>query len=481
MRTPRSRARCGGRTGMILGNARLGDGTVDVRIENGVITEVGALGGSDLDAEGRWLVPGLWDQHVHFSQWAQSRQRVDLAAAVSAAEAAAIMAAAPRPPAGLVLVGGGFRDGLWPDVPTAEVLDTVLPDLPVVLISGDLHSCWLNSRAMQRFGATTSLVREEECFAVVRALDDVPEAVLDAWVAEAALAAAARGVVGIVDLEMSWGVDHWIRRREAGLAALRVRTGIYPHLLDRAIEAGLRTGDVIADLVEVGPFKIITDGSLNTRTAFCHDPYPGTADRGLLTVPTDELETWLTRATDAGLRPAVHAIGDDANTLALDVFAHLGVGGRIEHAQLLSDADLARFAALGVAASVQPEHLLDDRDVADHYWAGRTGRAFPLRSLLDAGAQLLLGSDAPVAPLDPWIAMAAAVTRTRDDREPWHPEQRITPDEALAASVETTIAVGQRADLVLVDEDPLAPDGDGLRTMPVALTMLAGRVTHSAL
>ena len=142
----------------------------------------------------------------------------------------------------------------------------------------------------------------------------------------------------------------------------------------------------------------------------------------------------LRRATAAGLDCAVHAIGDRANTLALDAFAATGARGRVEHAQLLGPADLARFAELGLVASVQPEHAVDDRDVADRYWAGRTHRAFAYRSLLDAGAELVLGSDAPVAPLDPWITLAAAVHRSADGRPSWHPEQEIPLDVALAAS-----------------------------------------------
>jgi predicted amidohydrolase YtcJ len=147
----------------------------------------------------------------------------------------------------------------------------------------------------------------------------------------------------------------------------------------------------------------------------------------------------------------------------------------------LAWSDLPRFAALGVTASVQPEHALDDRDVADHYWASRTERAFMLRSLLDAGARLALGSDAPVAPLDPWLAMAAAVGRTREGREPWHPEQTITAGEALAASVRTTVAVGQVADLVVTDLDPVSATAAQLRAMPVSATLLAGSFTHDRL
>jgi predicted amidohydrolase YtcJ len=187
------------------------------------------------------------------------------------------------------------------------------------------------------------------------------------------------------------------------------------------------------------------------------------------------------QAAAAGIEPDVHAIGDHANTLVLDAFEAVRTGGRLEHAQLLATSDYPRFAELGVVASVQPEHAMDDRDVADHYWAGRTDRAFALRSLLDAGAELSFGSDAPVAPLDPWITMAAAVGRSRDGREPWHPEQRITNAEALAASTRSTVAVGQVADLVVTELDPLAVDHEHLRSMPVAATLLAGDFTYNGL
>ncbi len=468
---------------MILSSARLGESVVDVRIADGVIAAVGSVvRGRDesvTDLGGRWVVPGLWDQHVHFSQWAMARKRVDVSAAASALQAAQLIAAAPRPPAGVVQVGVGFRDGLWPDAPSFELLDRAVPDVPVVLISGDLHSCWVNSLAAARFGVAEPLLREEDCFAVVRALDDVPPAVLDEWVADAGRAAAARGVVGIVDLEMTWNFENWLRRAQHGFDSLRVRVGVYPQYLDRALAAGFRSGLGLTDLIEVGPFKIITDGSLNTRTAFCHDPYPGMGDyRGLLTVPPDELVDWLRRAE--GFVPAVHAIGDDANRLALDAFERVGVTGRIEHAQLLATDDIARFAALGVAASVQPEQAMDDRDVADLFWAGRTARSFALASLSQTGAQLLLGSDAPVAPLDPWVTIAAAVWRSRG-REPWHPEQRISAAEALAASVGSRVEVGEPADLAVVELDPLTSSDAALRTMPVAATFLAGRLTHSAL
>ncbi|MCU1546480.1 MAG: amidohydrolase, partial [Homoserinimonas sp.] len=288
--------------------------------------------------------------------------------------------------------------------------------------------------------------------------------------------------VGIVDLEMDWNLQSWMRRMAAGSRSLRVEFGVYTQHLDRAIQIGLRTGQRINELLTVGPYKVITDGSLNTRTAFCYDQYPGLRGdphpHGLLTVPPAQLLPLMRRAVAAGLDPAVHAIGDQASTLALDAFEALGSGGRLEHAQLLADEDVPRFARLGVTASVQPEHAMDDRDMADTFWAGRTGRSFALRSLLEAGAQLALGSDAPVAPLDPWVTVAAAVGRSRDGRVPWHPEQSITSEAALGASTRTTISVGQPADLAILDENPHTATHGTLRTMPVAATLLAGNFTH---
>jgi predicted amidohydrolase YtcJ len=206
----------------------------------------------------------------------------------------------------------------------------------------------------------------------------------------------------------------------------------------------------------------------------------GSGAHGVLSVPPEHLVPLMTHAHRKGLRCAIHAIGDHANTLALDAFEASGAQGTIEHAQLLTEQDVARFAALGVTASVQPEHAMDDRDVADRHWAGRTDRAFPYASLAAAGVRLVLGSDAPVAPLDPWVAIDAGVTRVRDGREAWHPQQRLDLLTALRASTDgqpLTLAVGAPADLAVLDADPLTTTAP-LREMPVAGTLLAGHWTH---
>ncbi len=474
---------------MILRAARIGRDLVDVRINDGLIAEIGSFSAGDIavgsdesvQLDGRWLAPGLWDNHVHFTQWALRSQRLDVSSASSAAETASRIGAAITPRSPVPFVAVGFRDGLWPDAPTTAALDAASVQ-PVVAVSGDLHSVWLNSAALSVFGHPVSesgLLREDDAFRVLARLDSLPAHELGTRVDVAARAAAARGVVGIVDYEMTWNLESWTRRQTAGTDSLRVEIGVYTEHLERAIEQGLRTGDRLGELLTMGHFKILIDGSLNTRTAYCWDDYAGSpGEVGILTVEPDRLVELMRRASAAGIEPAVHAIGDRANSIALDVFETVGCRGRIEHAQFLAESDLPRFARLGVAASLQPDHAMDDRDVADHYWAGRTNRAFPLRSLLDAGATVLLGSDAPVSPLDPWRTLAAAVGRSRDGREPWHPEQAITAAEAIAASTRSTIAVGQPADLVVVERDPLAASSDELREMSVYATLLGGRATY---
>lgn len=482
----------------VLRSARLAGEIVDVVVDDGHVHAIAPhlaapVGSEVVDLRGRTLLPGMWDNHVHIDQYALARLRLDVSPARSAGQAAELVGNRLRldpPAAGTPLVGFGFRDALWPDTPHRDTLDRVSADVPVVLVSADLHCCWINSAAAHLYGHgghPSGIIRETEWQPIRAAIRQVPRAALDRRAGEAVTAAAGRGVVGIVDFEAPWQLDAWAQRIADGCDALRVVSSVWPTHLDDPIRRGLRTGDLIGDtggLLTMGPLKVIADGSLNTRTAFCHDPYPGLEGTeypcGMLLVPPEELEPLLRRAHAAGIEAALHAIGDRTNGLVLDAFAATGARGRVEHAQLLSPHDVARFAELGIVASVQPEHAVDDRDVADRFWAGRTERAFAYRTLLDAGVELALGSDAPVAPLDPWITIAAAVHRTRGDRPGWHPEQRIPLDVALAASSgpDGPVRVGRRADLVVTDADPFTADPHTLRAMPVAATMLGGRWTH---
>jgi predicted amidohydrolase YtcJ len=467
----------------------------NVHINNGFVTRIAAgeerpAGARIVELDGRYVIPGLWDEHVHMTQWAMAANRIDLSDAASARDAVDIIrsrvACTDGSDGGTTVVGVGFRDAVWADAPSLAMLDAVTQGVPAALISHDLHCVWVNSAAAKHYGVevdSSGLLREDPAFALTRELGRMPDSVVDAWVREAARKAAARGVVGIVDFEMTWNRDVWLRRITGGFDSLRVDAGVYPEHLDRALLEGMRTGEDIPDgngLLRVGPLKVLIDGSLNTRTAYCVDPYPH-GGRGLLTVSEAELLALLVRARESGFVPAVHAIGDAANQVALNAFQTAGIRGRIEHAQFVRTEDFARFGRLGITASVQPAHALDDRDAADANWGARAGRAFPLRSLLAAGATLALGSDAPVARLDPWVAMSAATTRSAlDGRGAWHPEQAITRAEALLASSRgrAGIRVGDPADIAVLDADPLGVQDGTFASMPVAATLVGGAFTY---
>jgi predicted amidohydrolase YtcJ len=254
------------------------------------------------------------------------------------------------------------------------------------------------------------------------------------------------------------------------------------------------------DWLRTAGVKGFVDGSLGSTTAFFDAPYadaPTTA--GFLTTPVDSLRRWITAADSAGVQVVVHAIGDRANRLLLDLFeAAARTNGprdrrfRIEHAQHLNPADIPRFAALGVVPSVQPYHAADDGRWAEkRIGPVRIRTTYPFRSLLDAGARLVFGSDWLVAPLDPLEGIEAAVTReTIDGARIFVPEERITVEEALRAyTVDNawsmyfdrsvgTLSAGRKADLTVLDRDLLTIAPAALDSARVVATVVGGKVVY---
>lgn len=474
------------------------DVPMDVLVIDGRVVEVGERlarpqGVAEHLADGRWLMPGLWDQHVHLGQWTMVSQRLDLTGTRSVEQVLDLvsrrLAEMPDGP----VIGWGHRSASWSRQPTVRELDGITGGRPVVLISGDGHHAWINTVGMRglRLPARDDVVAESEWFLAYPRLPDVAGS--DGTTPEAYLhtlrEAAAKGVTGLVDLEFHQSLSAWPEREAAGAELLRVKVGAYIDTVAEFVDAGMHTGDMLpgcGPLVTMGPLKIISDGSLNTRTAWCCAPYAEGGGTGAPNLSGESMRALLAHATKHGLEVAVHALGDAAVREALEAYDETGATGTIEHAQLMNREDSRTMARLGIRASVQPAHLLDDRDISESFWPGRTDRCFPLRWLHDDGVEVVFGSDAPVSPLDPWDAMAAAVHRTADEREPWHGEQALTVHEALAASTNGlgTVAVGHPADLALLDADPL-PGGTSreqaaaLRSMHVAATWVGGRLAHT--
>ncbi|MGO1199027.1 MAG: amidohydrolase [Dermabacteraceae bacterium] len=482
------------------------DAPLDLRIHHGVIVEIApglspAAGEEVLDGEGTLAIPGLWDRHVHTGQLAQAHARLDTGGAGSVGVILELVRAelAARRESGITgqaLIGFGHRLVDFAVQPTVPALDEATGSVPTVLIGGDAHHAWLNSAALRQLELPPrdGIVAEEEWFAVAPRLPVLP-GVADAVATGAAMLqrqALQRGVVGLVDMEWGRPWETWPQRAPR----MRIRTAVYPAELAAAPGP---TGTVLdaRGLVTMGPLKVIVDGALGSHSAFTRDVYTdghGYAGRGVLSVGPDALRDALAQAKAQGLTAAVHAIGDAAAQIALEAIRTVGITASIEHAQMLTDDDIEAMASLGVTASVQPAHLLDDRDATEAIWPGHGTQAFRLRDLLSAGVPLALGSDAPVAPLDPWLAMAASVHRSADERPGWHPGQQLQPREALAASADgiTALRLGGPGDVVLLEESPFAdvPLGaDGmqvdasareaavrLRETVVLATVVAGRL-----
>jgi predicted amidohydrolase YtcJ len=476
-------------------------------ITAGRITEAPAPGARRVDLEGRCLLPGFNDAHVHFPTWSLAQSQVRLEGAGSLAEAVGRVAdglAGARP--GAWVRGIGWRDADWTEPPTRAALDAIAPETPVILTSKDYHSLWLSSAALAHAGGDldapggvverddggdpTGILRENAAWRFRdRHAQPTREELLEACRAGLGIAAA-RGVTAIHDKDGWLGsLELFQRLRDADELTLRVWQSIPAERLPHLREVGLRSG-FGDDLLRAGYLKVFMDGTLGSATARLLD------GSGVEITSSERLAEIVREAAAAGWPVGVHAIGDAANRAALDAFAAtagtwrpLGLRQRIEHAQLLDPAELPRFAELGVAASVQFSHAPSDRDLADRVWEGHAG-AYAYRSLLEAGALLANGSDAPVEELDPLKGVVAGVLRTLDERPAWRPEQALTVAEALEATCVAPawlagdensrgrLGPGMLADVVVLDRDPLLCPPEQLPDVIVLATLLGGRIAH---
>jgi hypothetical protein len=418
-----------------------------------------------LDGGGGTVTPALVDGHIHLVAWARSRAALELFDCRARAEALDRVAGylSAHPGTGTV-VGRGWDANVWSEPPERAALDAVTGARPVVLHSKDFHSLWVNSAALARAGVTrvtrdppggrlerdgtgepNGIAREHavRLFAALTPPEGL-EADL-ARVRDAVRALHAEGITAIHDFEGA--EEHRVLRTMTRGDGPRVR--VLMHIahagLDHALGLGLAsgTGD---DLFRVGALKLFADGTLGSQTAALLDPYEGSADHGLELIEPAELIALVGRATAGGLAVAIHAIGDRAVRSSLDAIDAAGsialpaaLPPRIEHVQLLDPTDLPRFAALGVVASMQPSHCTSDIDNANRHWGRRVDRSYPWHSLLDSGARLVFGSDAPVEPPATAHGLRSAVTRQRADGTPpagFVPGERLDLDSTLTAYTE---------------------------------------------
>jgi hypothetical protein len=494
----------------------------------GSTREIRALAGANtktIDAQGRLVLPGFNDSHVHFHDGGFQLSSVDLRDAATPQEfAERIRNFAARQPKGRWILGGMWDHENWTpnNLPTRELIDKFTPDNPVFVMRLDGHMALANSLALKLAGVTRE-TKDVEGGLIVRDARGEPTGVLK----DAAMSfvyrvvpaetfeqklesiraatdyAASLGVTSVQD--MSAGTDVAVYQELIRQGKLKTRVYAVSTLSDwqRWSRTGVRYGFGDA-MLRVGGLKGFADGSLGSTTAWFYEPYlDAPQSTGLASDEMPKMHENVSGADKAGLQIMIHAIGDRGNDEVLKIYERVGRENgakdrrfRIEHAQHLNADLIRRFAAGKVIASMQPYHAIDDgRWAWKRLDEKRLKGTYAFRSLLDSGAVLAFGSDWYVAPLNPLLGIYAAVTRrTLDDKNPagWIPEQKISVEEAVRAytvgsayaefqeNAKGTLTAGKLADLVILSDDIFSINPNDIGKTKVLTTVVDGKIVYQS-
>ena len=469
--------------------------------------------------EGRVILPGLTDAHLHLKNYALSLQKIDCETATKEECLRRVQERARKALPGEWILGHGWNQNVWGVWPTAFELDAIAPHNPVYLTAKSLHAAWANMAALKLVTITSQtpnpqngqIQRDSKGNATGILLESAMELVGDV-IPESSIHEIAEAIEKAQSILWKMGLTgvHDFDRRDSFMALqqlhadgrlkLRVLKNMPVELLDQVYELGLGAG-FGDDWLRIGSVKAFMDGALGPHTAAMFQPYIGEENnRGILNMDGEELFEHGRKAAQVGLAMTVHAIGDRANHEVLNAYEQLRryekennlpeLRHRIEHVQVLHPDDAARLGKMNIIASMQPIHATSDMLMADAFWGERSRLAYAPRTQLDHGARLALGSDAPVESPNPFLGLYAAVTRRRADGSPsaegWYPEQKLTMTEAwagftlgpaYAAYMENRLgrlAPNYLADLIVLEKDPFTCDAEELLTMQSSATMVGG-------
>jgi predicted amidohydrolase YtcJ len=480
-----------------------------------------------INAQGHTVLPGFIDSHVHFSTGGFRLSGIQLRDASSPDEfIQRITEYAQQVPQGEWICGGQWDHELWDvsSLPRKEWIDRGTPYNPVLVNRYDGHMCLANSVALKLAGITretisppggsiekdpvgelTGILKDEAINLVQRIVPELSEERLTRSIKAALLEARRYGVTGIHDAGTA---DFALYQKlyEQDELTCRVYCMLPIRNWKSLVDTGVRAlfGN---DWVRIGALKGFADGSLGSATAYFFEPYTDNPQNsglpGSQMLPGGNMRKITVEVDKAGLQICIHAIGDKANSMVLDMYeAALKTNSgtaekrrfRIEHAQHLRPSDIPRFASLGIIASMQPYHLFDDGSWAEkRIGSERCKTTYPFRSLLNSGARLAFGSDWPVVPLNPLLGVHAAITRqTSDGKHPrgWIPEEKITLEQAITAYTlgsayaefaekeKGSLEVRKLADIVVLDTALDSAQPESIKEARVLCTIIGGKVVY---
>lgn len=472
-----------------------------------------------IDLEGKTVLPGFWDSHLHFVFWAWSMAMLDVEKCKSYSEVLKLI----RGEAGKLkktdwLVGHGWQSDNWTDAvrPDKKDLDSILPRNPVVIFSRDEHSAWVNSLTLKKMnigrdtpdpeggeivrdvnGEPTGVLREKAAFTVYSKIPLPRLGQSLKAVSNAQKNAHQLGITSVCSFDGADGFGVLQNYHKKHGLTVRVHHYVRSEHLDSLLDLHIKNsyGDPFLKICGV---KFFADGALGSKTALMFAPYSNSdKNRGIAQMEYEQLEAEIKRAVKGGLSVAVHAIGDKANYNALKSIASAmgrrkhGYRHRVEHCQLLRKQDIELFARNNIIASVQPCHLVSDLDLVEKYWGSRARYSYPYSSLLKSGAVLAFGSDGPIDRIDPLWNIYCAVTRKRpaDDRS-LYPVEVLTVAEAIRATtidsayavgredVLGSVSVGKYADIVILEEDPYQIEPERIPAVKVVATLAEGEFVY---
>ncbi len=480
-----------------------------------------------VDGKGRYVIPGLIDSHLHVMGIGFGALTLDLSGTNSLAEAQQLIAQyAAENPGARWIIGRGWNQEKWGlgRFPTAAELDAAVSDRPVWLERVDGHAGWANTAAMKLAGVTAaskspsggrverlpgsrtpSGIFVDNAAALVQSSVPAPRPEdRDLALSKAQDILLSFGITAAAD--MGTTIEDWQSFRRAGDGGwLKVRIMSYAAGVE-AMEliGGPRPGPwLYDDKLRLNGVKLYLDGALGSRGAWLKRPYSDDAgNTGLPLQTSAQLRNLMSRAALDKFQLAIHAIGDAANSEVLSAIDELTATyegdrrWRIEHAQVVDPAEIAKFGENGTIASMQPVHQTSDRTMAEaRLDPARLTGAYAWQTIFNTGAPLAFGSDAPVESPDPFAGLAAAISRTGPDGEPfggWRIEERVSRAQALAGFTSAgafagfadgrfgKLAAGERADFVFIDQDLLLASPESIRNTRVLETWVGGQKVFSA-